>query len=227
MTTISYVNKFGGNQSTPLMNLARQIWDLCLRTITKLQLTYIASPFNPADRTNILQDVGTQVGSSFRRHVRTSSEPLASRIHDIGSTIQWPSDQRHDPVLDDLGTPIPMPSMEHPAGDRHQDPTRTSQRDSDHPVVAVRNLYPQVFMTFSCNDFAPDMLNAVKSLKPWDDPVMFTVHFQHKCYHFSNYHIRKGGARQAALGPESQAEGDPRSTLISRSALDIISLSTR
>jgi hypothetical protein len=49
MTTIAYVNKFGGTRSTPLMDLSRRIWDFCLRTNTRIHLSYVPSAFNPAD----------------------------------------------------------------------------------------------------------------------------------------------------------------------------------
>ena len=48
-TTIAYINKFGGTRSPTLMHLAQQIWTYCLKTITRLNLTYIPSAFNPAD----------------------------------------------------------------------------------------------------------------------------------------------------------------------------------
>jgi len=51
-------------------------------------------------------------------------------------------DRRHDPVLDELGPTIPLPSMEPSPADCYQDPSGTSQRDSDHPVVAVCDLVP-------------------------------------------------------------------------------------
>jgi hypothetical protein len=48
-TTIAYVNKFGGTRSLPLLSIAQRIWDFCLRTNTRLQLSYVPSAFNPAD----------------------------------------------------------------------------------------------------------------------------------------------------------------------------------
>ena len=48
-TTIAYVNKFGGTRSLPLLIIAQRIWDFCLRTNTRLQLSYVPSAFNPAD----------------------------------------------------------------------------------------------------------------------------------------------------------------------------------
>lgn len=49
MTTIAYVNKFGGTRSPLLMDLANSIWNYCLTTNTRIQLHYIPSAFNPAD----------------------------------------------------------------------------------------------------------------------------------------------------------------------------------
>jgi hypothetical protein len=49
MTTIAYVNKFGGTNSPALLDLAKRIWDFCLQTDTRLILAYIPTHFNPAD----------------------------------------------------------------------------------------------------------------------------------------------------------------------------------
>jgi hypothetical protein len=48
-TTISYINKFGGTRSPPLMEIADRVWRHCLATGTRLQTTYVPSIFNPAD----------------------------------------------------------------------------------------------------------------------------------------------------------------------------------
>jgi hypothetical protein len=48
-TTIAYINKSGGTRSPNLMHLAQKIWTYCLKTNTRLNLTYIPSAFNPAD----------------------------------------------------------------------------------------------------------------------------------------------------------------------------------
>lgn len=43
---------------------------------------------------------------------------------------------------------------------------------------------PQLFMTFTCNDFSEDMLGAVDTSEPWSDPVLFAQHFKNKWTHF-------------------------------------------
>lgn len=48
-STISYINKFGGTRSPPLMEAADRVWRHCLATGTRLQTTYVPSLFNPAD----------------------------------------------------------------------------------------------------------------------------------------------------------------------------------
>lgn len=74
---------------------------------------------------------------------------------------------------------------------------------------------PQIFMTFSCDDFAPDMLKAVNSNKPWNDPVLFAMHFQHKWAHFFSTCVLKtwarriGGIRHWAWVMEVQSRGSP------------------
>ncbi|KAG1276013.1 hypothetical protein G6F66_012649 [Rhizopus arrhizus] len=48
-SAIAYVRHFGGTRSPALMELATTIWNTCLRTNTRLHLTYIPSAINPAD----------------------------------------------------------------------------------------------------------------------------------------------------------------------------------
>jgi hypothetical protein len=46
---VAYVNKFGGTHSPLLLEIAQKIWNFCLQTKTRIHLSYIPSPFNPAD----------------------------------------------------------------------------------------------------------------------------------------------------------------------------------
>ncbi|KFH62062.1 hypothetical protein MVEG_12216 [Podila verticillata NRRL 6337] len=49
MTSIAYINHFGGTHSPELMHWATKLWDRCLKTGTRLKMTYISSSFNPAN----------------------------------------------------------------------------------------------------------------------------------------------------------------------------------
>jgi len=49
MTTLAYINHFGGTRSPALMQTATQLWRHCLKTDTRIRTTYIPSAFNPAD----------------------------------------------------------------------------------------------------------------------------------------------------------------------------------
>ena len=49
ITTIAYINHFGGTRSPELMELATSIWNWCLDTGTRIRTTYVPSAFNPAD----------------------------------------------------------------------------------------------------------------------------------------------------------------------------------
>lgn len=49
ITTIAYINHFGGTRSPALMKQATSIWNWCLRTGTRIRITYVPSAFNPAD----------------------------------------------------------------------------------------------------------------------------------------------------------------------------------
>ena len=49
ITTIAYINHFGGTRSPELMKLATKLWEWCLRTGTRIRTTYVPSAFNPAD----------------------------------------------------------------------------------------------------------------------------------------------------------------------------------
>lgn len=78
MTIISYVNKWGeGTRSTPLMNLARQIWNVCLNTNTRFHLTYVASPFNPGDGSSrrLMTQLKWRIAPSYFRHLERKWGP--------------------------------------------------------------------------------------------------------------------------------------------------------
>ena len=49
MTTLTYINHFGGTRSAALMQMVTQLWKHCLQTGTRLRTTYMPSAFNPAD----------------------------------------------------------------------------------------------------------------------------------------------------------------------------------
>jgi hypothetical protein len=49
ITTIAYINHFGGTRSPELMELATLIWNWCLKSGTRIRTTYVPSAFNPAD----------------------------------------------------------------------------------------------------------------------------------------------------------------------------------
>jgi hypothetical protein len=49
ITTIAYINHFGGTRSPELMKLATSLWNWCLKTGTRIKTTYVPSAFNPAD----------------------------------------------------------------------------------------------------------------------------------------------------------------------------------
>ena len=49
VTTIAYINHFGGTRSPELMRLATTLWNWCLSTGTRISTTYVPSAFNPAD----------------------------------------------------------------------------------------------------------------------------------------------------------------------------------
>jgi len=49
ITTLAYINHFGGTRSPELMKLATSIWNWCLKTGTRIKTTYVPSAFNPAD----------------------------------------------------------------------------------------------------------------------------------------------------------------------------------
>ncbi|OBZ82264.1 ATP-dependent DNA helicase pif1 [Choanephora cucurbitarum] len=48
---------------------------------------------------------------------------------------------------------------------------------------------PQLFFTFSCNDYSPDFTAATGTQYPWEDPVLFANHFNRKWNHFFNTYV--------------------------------------
>lgn len=56
---------------------------------------------------------------------------------------------------------------------------------------------PQIIMTFTWNDFAPEYQALLPDLMPWDDPVLFTMHYK-RCFHrfFTTYITKSSFARK-------------------------------
>ncbi|CAO3620941.1 unnamed protein product [Mucor hiemalis] len=55
------------------------------------------------------------------------------------------------------------------------------------PVVILENFNmftklgsPNLFLTLTCNDFAKDFQQLLPNQQPWDDPVLFSLHFKRK-----------------------------------------------
>lgn len=50
---------------------------------------------------------------------------------------------------------------------------------------------PQLFLTFTCDDFADDYKNLLNNKKPWEDPVLFAKHYKRSFQHlFHKYILR-------------------------------------
>jgi hypothetical protein len=102
MTTISYVNKFGGTRSPLLLSLAQQIWEFCLKTNTRLHLTYVPSPFNPADPPSrqMIAQLEWRIAPSYFRHLNRKWGPHLVDVfahhqnHLLPQYISW----KHDPM---------------------------------------------------------------------------------------------------------------------------------
>lgn len=56
--------------------------------------------------------------------------------------------------------------------------------------TVFRNLgSPQLFLTFSCNDYSDDFSAATGTEYPWEDPVLFANHFRRKWLRFFDKHV--------------------------------------
>jgi hypothetical protein len=92
----------GGTRSTPLMNLARQIWNVCLKTNTQFHLTYMASPFNPGDGPSrrLMTQLKWRIAPSYFRHLERKWGPhsldlFASHLnHQLTRYVSWQWDPR-------------------------------------------------------------------------------------------------------------------------------------
>lgn len=74
---------------------------------------------------------------------------------------------------------------------------------------------PQLFLTFTCNDFAEEYVNLLQEKKPWEDPVLFTMHFKRCFHHFFTTYITKssfarkvGGIKDWSYTIELQDRGN-------------------
>lgn len=50
---------------------------------------------------------------------------------------------------------------------------------------------PQLVMTVTCNDFAPEYIELLEGGRPWDDTVLFKLHFKRIFQHWFNRYILK------------------------------------
>lgn len=51
---------------------------------------------------------------------------------------------------------------------------------------------PQLFLTFTCNDFAPEYRHLLDDEPPWVDPVVFSMHFKRLMQELLNKYVKKG-----------------------------------
>ncbi|ORE00858.1 hypothetical protein BCV72DRAFT_324387 [Rhizopus microsporus var. microsporus] len=51
---------------------------------------------------------------------------------------------------------------------------------------------PQLFLTFTCNDFAPEYRHLLDGEPPWVDPVVFSMHFKRLMQELLNKYVKKG-----------------------------------
>lgn len=82
--------------------------------------------------------------------------------------------------------------------------------------TVFRNLgSPQLFLTFSCNDYSDDFSAATGTNYPWEDPVLFANHFRRKWLHFFSKHVLGhfarsiGGVNDYSWVLEIQDRGSP------------------
>lgn len=74
---------------------------------------------------------------------------------------------------------------------------------------------PQLFLTFSCNDYSPDFSAATGTEHPWQDPVLFSNHFKRRWNHFFNKYVlgyfakKIGGVEDFSWVLEIQDRGSP------------------
>lgn len=81
---------------------------------------------------------------------------------------------------------------------------------------------PQLFMTFSCNDFDPHYLEACRGKRPWEDPFLFASYFKRLFNRFFNNHLLASAGfgrlvdeiREWSWVLDIQARGSPHIHLI-------------
>lgn len=55
---------------------------------------------------------------------------------------------------------------------------------------------PQLFMTVTCNDFASEYRELLENQRPWDDPVVFAMHFKRSFQEWFNSYILKSVSKK-------------------------------
>ena len=88
----------------------------------------------------ILQPLGSQMGTTSGRSIRTSHEHAASEICDLAMGSSRVSNGCYEYQLATSGPDIHMPTMEFDISHIGQTTTGTHIRDNHHPLVAVRDL---------------------------------------------------------------------------------------
>lgn len=74
---------------------------------------------------------------------------------------------------------------------------------------------PQLFLTFSCDDKSSDFKGLGDAQNPWEDPILFSLHFKRKWQKFFQKHILKhfadqiGGIQEYSWVMEIQDRGSP------------------
>jgi hypothetical protein len=96
------MNKFGSTRSPLLLSLAQRIWEFCLKTNTRLHLTYVPLPFNPADPPSrqMIAQLEWRIAPSYFRHLNRKWGPHCVDVfahhqnHLLPQYMSW----KHDPM---------------------------------------------------------------------------------------------------------------------------------
>ena len=156
VTTIAYINHFGGTRSPELMRLATTLWNWCLSTGTRIRTTYVPSAFNPADAPSrrLTGQLEWAIDRKFFRRLDQQWGPhhvdlFASPInHHLPRYMTWkPSEGAvgHD-ALQHLWKPLgnvylcPPWNLISPALQKNQ--TGEDNGDHYHTALAVSSLVP-------------------------------------------------------------------------------------
>ncbi|KAF7720677.1 hypothetical protein EC973_006543 [Apophysomyces ossiformis] len=121
-----------------------RIWTYCLQTNTRIHLLCSFPSNEPSTRmedlSQLLPKAGSEIGTTPGRSFCHTGEQTNQPIRDMEMRPTGARDQCHDDLLETPRPSLSLPTVKPTCTHREETTTRSSERHSDHPLVAVGDL---------------------------------------------------------------------------------------